>query len=129
MTRSGRGRRSLESSARRTPLSPPADSGSPHSGRSGEIQAFRSFEITTEFQERYGYPALTAQAKRKILGLKAARVYEVDPEQVGPALARDPIGRIKEARGGIPMPSTATYGPRTRREMLAFLRANGGRPH
>ena len=94
-----------------------------------QIQAFRTFEITPEFQERYGYPPLTARAKRKILGLNAARVYGIDPGQVSPVLARDPIGRIKEARGGITPSTVGTYGPRTRREMLAFLRSNGGRPH
>ena len=43
-----------------------------------QIQAFRAFRISEEFQERYGYPALTAEAKRKIFGLNGARVYEID---------------------------------------------------
>ncbi|MFN7142344.1 MAG: amidohydrolase family protein, partial [Myxococcota bacterium] len=51
-----------------------------------QIQAFRAFEITPEFQERYGYPALTRAAKAKILGLNAARVYEVDAAEVKRAL-------------------------------------------
>ena len=38
-----------------------------------QIQAFRAFEISTELQERYGYPALTTELKRKILGANAAR--------------------------------------------------------
>ncbi len=49
--------------------------GSPQS----QIEAFRAFEITVEFQERFGYPALTAEAKAKILGLNAARLYLIDP--------------------------------------------------
>ncbi len=44
-----------------------------------QIQAFRAFEISQEFQERYGYPALTQQIKAKVLGLNGARVYGVDP--------------------------------------------------
>ncbi|MEP7055855.1 MAG: amidohydrolase family protein [Actinomycetota bacterium] len=44
-----------------------------------QIQAFRAFEISPEFQERYGYPALTKELKAKVLGLNAARVYGVDP--------------------------------------------------
>lgn len=44
-----------------------------------QIEAFRAFEIAPEFQERFGYPTLTAEVKRKILGLNAARLYEVDP--------------------------------------------------
>lgn len=42
-----------------------------------QIAAFHAFEITPEFQERYGYPALTAERKAKILGLNAARVLGI----------------------------------------------------
>ena len=30
-----------------------------------QIEAFRAFEITPEFQERFGYPALTPELKRR----------------------------------------------------------------
>ena len=43
-----------------------------------QIQAFRTFRISDEFQERFGYPALTAEAKRRIFGLNGARVYGID---------------------------------------------------
>ena len=43
----------------------------------GQIDAFRAFEITPEAQERYGYPALTAEMKDLILGGNAARLYGV----------------------------------------------------
>ncbi len=49
--------------------------GSPQS----QIEAFRAFEITPEFQERFGYPELTADIKAKILGLNAAGLYGIDP--------------------------------------------------
>jgi predicted TIM-barrel fold metal-dependent hydrolase len=45
----------------------------------GQIEAFRAFEISAEYQERFGYPALTADVKARILGLNAARVYGLDP--------------------------------------------------
>jgi hypothetical protein len=44
-----------------------------------QIQAFRAFEISAEFQERYGYPKLTKELKAKVLGGNGARVYGVDP--------------------------------------------------
>ncbi|MGH7438640.1 MAG: amidohydrolase family protein [Polyangiaceae bacterium] len=50
-------------------------SGSPQS----QITAFQAFQITPAFQEKYGYPALTAAIKAKIFGLNAARIYNVDP--------------------------------------------------
>jgi hypothetical protein len=43
----------------------------------GQIDAFRAFEITPESQERYGYPALTAEMKDLILGGNAARLYGI----------------------------------------------------
>jgi hypothetical protein len=41
----------------------------------GQIDAFRTFAISEEYQERYGYPALTDEAKALILGGNAARLY------------------------------------------------------
>jgi hypothetical protein len=46
------------------------------------IDAFRAFTIPEWMQERYGYPALTPAAKRKILGGNAARLYGVDLDRV-----------------------------------------------
>jgi uncharacterized protein len=45
-----------------------------------QIEAFRAFQITPEFQERYGYPALTPALKAKVLGGNSARLYGVEPE-------------------------------------------------
>ena len=39
-----------------------------------QIAAFRAFEITPAFQERFGYPALTADVKRRILGANAVEL-------------------------------------------------------
>jgi hypothetical protein len=44
-----------------------------------QIQAMRSFHISEEFQERYGYPELTKRLKHKILGLNGARLYGIEP--------------------------------------------------
>jgi predicted TIM-barrel fold metal-dependent hydrolase len=41
----------------------------------GQIDAFRAFTISEQFQERFGYPALTDETKRLILGGNAARLY------------------------------------------------------
>ncbi len=47
-----------------------------------QIQAFRTFELTAEAQERFGYPALTPAVKQKIFGANAARLYGVDLAKV-----------------------------------------------
>jgi uncharacterized protein len=42
-----------------------------------QIAAFLTFQITPEYQERFGYPELTDERKAKILGLNAARVMGI----------------------------------------------------
>jgi hypothetical protein len=72
-----------------------------------QIQAFRSFEISPEFQERYGYPALTAELKAKVLGLNAARVYKVEPVGRGCEFTRTELAEIRRTLPG----GNRTYGP------------------
>ena len=89
-----------------------------------QIQAFRAFQISTEYQDKYRYPALTADAKRKIFGLNAARVYGLDVAQI-----RTP--ELQAARAeyrATPNPSFRTYGPSTRRQFLAMQQEHGGLP-
>ena len=93
-----------------------------------QIQAFRAFQISREFQERYGYPALTPAVKRKIFGLNAARVYGIAPEQMRRKLARDRVQKSKLEYLSDPRPTFRTYGPRNRREWLALRGLAGGMP-
>ncbi|MGA0611634.1 amidohydrolase family protein [Caldimonas sp. KR1-144] len=93
-----------------------------------QIQAFRAFQISREFQQRYGYPALTPQIKRKIFGLNAARVYGIDPVPLQRRLASDAVQRQRAEYANDPKPSFATYGPRTRAEFQALRRLAGERP-
>ena len=48
----------------------------------GQIDAFRTFDISPEFQERFGYPALTDKIKGKILARNAAEYYGLDLAQI-----------------------------------------------
>ena len=61
------------------------------------IDAFRSFQIPHEYQERFGYPALTETIKSKILGLNAARVYGVDADRVLENARKDELAWIRQA--------------------------------
>jgi predicted TIM-barrel fold metal-dependent hydrolase len=47
------------------------------------LKAFWDFEIPTDLQEGYGYPALTQQAKRKILGENLLRLHGMDRSRAG----------------------------------------------
>jgi len=91
-----------------------------------QIMALRAFQITTEYQERYGYPALTDDIKAAIFGLNAADLFGIDPTATHCALAADPLqARISEAAalradGALPSP-WVPRGPTTRRQVLAWL--------
>lgn len=89
-----------------------------------QIQAFRAFRISEEYQEKYGYPALTAAAKRRIFGLNAALVYGLDV----PAIRTSGLESTRAAYRREPNPSFRTYGPTTRRQLLALIQDHGGRP-
>ncbi len=66
-----------------------------------QIQAFRSFQISEEFQERYGYPRLTKELKAKVLGQNAARLYEIEPVPPRCDFTRRELAKIRqELRGG-----------------------------
>ena len=43
-----------------------------------QIDAMWRFQIPEDLRERYGYPELTEDAKRRILGLNSARLYGID---------------------------------------------------
>jgi uncharacterized protein len=89
-----------------------------------QIQAFRVFDITEEYQQRYGYPKLTRWAKAKILGLNSARLYGVDPVTVPCRFSRR---ELEEARRSLPG-RNRTLGPRTPGEVKAFREEHRGWP-
>jgi uncharacterized protein len=93
-----------------------------------QIQAFRTFQISEEFQERFGYPALTAQARAKIFGLNAARVYGVSRDRSAGKIMDDGIARLRAEARGAPDPSFLTYGPQTPAEFAELNRLNGYKP-
>jgi predicted TIM-barrel fold metal-dependent hydrolase len=81
-----------------------------------QIAAFRAFEITPAFQEQFGYPALTAAVKRRILGHNAVELFgiEVPPETCSTAEAEGL--RIDSPVGN------RTLGPVSRRDVLETFR-------
>jgi hypothetical protein len=44
-----------------------------------QIEALWRFQIPEEMRRRYGYPELTGEVKRKILGLNSAKLYGITP--------------------------------------------------
>jgi hypothetical protein len=91
-----------------------------------QIAAFRAFTISNEFQDRYGYPALTNAVKAKVFGLNAAKLFHIDAAATRCALASDPLANAQQTAvhlrtdGRLPSPSRPN-GPLTRREMFEWL--------
>ncbi len=90
-----------------------------------QIQAMRSFAISDQFRETYGYPELSDAVKAKIFASNALRVYGLDGEQVSRTVGADGLIRQKQNYLDNPDPQFVTYGPKTRREFLR-LKAWGG---
>lgn len=90
-----------------------------------QIQAFRTFSISREYQERHGYPAITRELRAKIFGLNAARPYRIDLDEVRLRAASDDVARRRENYRNFRDPSFLTFGPRTRREFLNLKRWEG----
>jgi uncharacterized protein len=89
-----------------------------------QIQALRAFQISEEFQERYGYPRLTRDLKAKILGLNGARLYGVEPTSVSCDFTRRELAEIRP----LLQSGNRTYGPTNAAEMLALEAVHRGWP-
>ena len=91
------------------------------------IDAFKTLQIPAAMQEQFGYPPLTEKVRRRIFGLNAARLYGVKPKARRCTIPPDRLTQAQMEQGG-PRPNRrlVAYGPRTRREFFAMLRAERG---
>ena len=77
-----------------------------------QIAMFRAFEISSAYQERFGYPAFTPAVKDRILAGNAAELYGLTVP--GSTCSDDGDGDARDNR---------TLGPMRRRDVVAtFLR-------
>ena len=90
-----------------------------------QIQAFRAFQISDEYQERFGYAKMTSGLKAKIFGLNATKPYQISKEEVLKRASNDALTNRKHTYLERPNPSFTTYGPKTRREFLNFKTLHG----
>ena len=76
-----------------------------------QIEALRRFQIPLEMQEKFGYSAITEDDKKKILGLNAAKLYQINVSETRKQIAVDRMTHLKERyleEGG--RPSNNQYG-------------------
>ena len=93
-----------------------------------QIQALRTFQISDDLQQKHGYAPMTPKLRAQIFGLNAARPYGIDVDEVLERAHGDGIGRHRAEYREDPDPHFLTFGPKTRREFLANLKARGGSP-
>jgi len=91
-----------------------------------QIQAFRAFQIAPALREKHGYSEITSELRAKIFGRNAAKVYGLSAADIKKYTARDRIARERSAYLENPEPHFRTYGPKTRREFLQYLRLSAG---
>ena len=91
-----------------------------------QIQAFRTFQISDEFQEKHGYPKMTPDLRARILGLNAIRPYGINVSEILKRARHDVIEHRRTEYRENPNPHFLTFGPKNRREFLANLKARGG---
>jgi predicted TIM-barrel fold metal-dependent hydrolase len=95
-----------------------------------QIQAFRAFSISQEYQDQFGYPELTNTLKARIFGLNAAELFRVDPEATRCGLVNDPLTQARTTAAHLrrdrALPAASRpNGPITRREMLDWITRPG----
>ena len=85
-----------------------------------QIQAFRAFQIAPGLRERHGYAELTPALRAKIFGLNALRPYGLTLDEVKRRTGGDRVAAERANYLERRDPHHLTFGPKTRREFLAF---------
>jgi predicted TIM-barrel fold metal-dependent hydrolase len=80
--------------------------GSPQS----QIERLRRLKMKPELMEKYKYPELTDEVKNQILGLNAAKLFNIDPKAKRQAIKADKLTLLKEEYRRNPSPSNTQYG-------------------
>jgi predicted TIM-barrel fold metal-dependent hydrolase len=84
-----------------------------------QIQALRTFQISTELQEKHGYPALTPEIKAGIFGLNSAALYGITPQPGQCELSASDVEQIRAS-----LPPARTYGPQTVADAARMIAAH-----
>jgi predicted TIM-barrel fold metal-dependent hydrolase len=97
-----------------------------------QIEAFRTFQISKEFQDMYGYPEITDEIRAKVFGLNAARVYGIDTNATHCKIRETKLAQLKRDMdgelGGRRWAFRQPLGPRTLREFWTLAKKTGGSP-
>lgn len=76
-----------------------------------QIQAFLAYAFPADLVESKGYPILTPQIKRQILGENAARLYSIDVASTSREISRDLLYRLRMDANPLPQEVDPTTWP------------------
>ena len=88
-----------------------------------QIEAMKVFQISKEFQDKYGYPEFTDTIRRKIFGLTGAKLYRVDPNACRYKVGLSDLMAYRQELDHVWGPRRHAFNPpviRTRRQFLDF---------
>jgi len=85
-----------------------------------QIQAFRSFRISPQTREQYGYPEISDSLRAKIFGLNAMKPYGIDIDEARLRARSDFVERERQNYRDRRDPHHLSFGPKNRREFLLF---------
>jgi predicted TIM-barrel fold metal-dependent hydrolase len=75
-----------------------------------QIERMRRLKMKKELIDKYQYPELTDEIKNQILGLNAARLFEIDVKAKREAIKADKLTRLREEYRQNPSPTNTQYG-------------------
>jgi uncharacterized protein len=85
-----------------------------------QIDAFWRFQIPEAMRERYGYPEITEQDKRKILGLNSARLYGIAATGASDVAGYRPVPQNFESRISVELKTLLEFPGYTADNMARF---------
>lgn len=89
-----------------------------------QIQAFRAFQISEDLREKHEYPEITPALRAKVFGLNAVKPYGIDATTMKQTTSSDKFSRQRMVQNEELDPHFLTFGPKNRREFLAFRKAD-----
>jgi predicted TIM-barrel fold metal-dependent hydrolase len=75
-----------------------------------QIDRFRRLKMPEELMKKYKYAELTSTIKDQVLGLNAAKLFDIDPKKAWKAIKTDKLSRLREEYQRNPAPSNTQYG-------------------
>jgi predicted TIM-barrel fold metal-dependent hydrolase len=85
-----------------------------------QIDALKTFQMPQQFMDEFGYPEITDEIRAKIFGLNAARLYNINVDEVRCTVPSDLLAQAKAVYPDVGQPSLHQYGFKTRRDFFKF---------